>query len=234
MSFNINQRPHVLLVAALASAVTAALVAALPAASAGGDYGPDTCLNGYVWRGAVPNDHVCVTPARRDTTAQENAEASLHRNPAGGAYGPDTCLDGYVWREAVPNDHVCVLLASGSRDAARQDNAAAASRRDDIRVAIRTWNDNGATRYRVLVDRINTGRAYVKLYRTDGGTPSLVIGKWVTAIANAAGPGGWLTYNSQQLQCDGSSPNAYFSVYDGSSQRWSSRAPVRVGCVLID
>ena len=26
-------------------------------------YGPDTCKQGYVWRDAIPGDHVCVVPA---------------------------------------------------------------------------------------------------------------------------------------------------------------------------
>ena len=89
--------------------------------------GPDACLKGYVWRGAVANDHVCVTPAVRTQTRQDNALADSRRNPNGGPYGPDTCLSGYVWREAVANDHVCVTPAT--RTQARSDNAAAASRR---------------------------------------------------------------------------------------------------------
>jgi hypothetical protein len=87
----------------------------------------DTCLKGYVWREAVANDHVCVTPAVRTQTRQDNALADSRRDPNGGPYGPDTCLSGYVWREAVANDHVCVTPAT--REQARSDNAAADSRR---------------------------------------------------------------------------------------------------------
>ena len=89
-------------------------------------YGPDTCKQGYVWRGATPNDHVCVTPQTRDETAQENAQGPALKDPKGGAYGPETCLQGFVWRDAVPNDTVCVVPAS--RDRAAADNAAAPSR----------------------------------------------------------------------------------------------------------
>ena len=32
-------------------------------------YGPDTCKNGYVWRDAIPGDHVCVVPDSRSTAA---------------------------------------------------------------------------------------------------------------------------------------------------------------------
>jgi hypothetical protein len=90
-------------------------------------YGPDTCLQGFVWRNARDGDVVCVTPAQRDTTAQENALASQRVEPNGGAYGPNTCKQGFVWREAFDGDVVCVTPAS--RTQAASDNAAAASRK---------------------------------------------------------------------------------------------------------
>ena len=90
-------------------------------------YGPDTCLQGYVWRDAFPNDHVCVTPDIRTQAAQDNALAASRRSPTGGPYGPDTCLPGYVWREASPTDHVCV--PPETRQQAANDNAQAANRR---------------------------------------------------------------------------------------------------------
>lgn len=70
-------------------------------------YGPDTCKNGYVWRDAIPGDHVCVRPNRRSTAAHENSIAGSRVNP-GGAYGPNTCKPGFVWREAYSGDVVCV------------------------------------------------------------------------------------------------------------------------------
>jgi hypothetical protein len=45
----------------------------------GGAYGPDTCLQGYVWREAVPGDHVCVTPETRAQAAQDNSLAASRR-----------------------------------------------------------------------------------------------------------------------------------------------------------
>ncbi len=90
-------------------------------------YGPDTCVDGFVWRDAVPGDHVCVPPGTRAETAQENSLAGIRRNPAGGPYGPDTCMMGFVWRDAFPGDHVCVPGESRAR--AAQDNAHAAERR---------------------------------------------------------------------------------------------------------
>jgi len=88
---------------------------------------PDKCIDGYAWREAVAGDHVCVTPATRDQTQQDNSLAASRRSPTGGDYGPDTCLNGYVWREAVDGDHVCVTPET--RRQAQQDNALAASRR---------------------------------------------------------------------------------------------------------
>jgi hypothetical protein len=39
------------------------------------DYGPDTCIYGYVWREARPSDHVCVIPGTRTQAARDNAAA---------------------------------------------------------------------------------------------------------------------------------------------------------------
>lgn len=156
--------------------MTAVLATAATSAVAGGDYGPDTCLDGYVWRGAVATDHVCVTPAVRAQTAQDNAQAAARVDPTGGAYGPDTCLDGFVWREAVVGDHVCV--APAARDQAHLDNLNAPLRRDDVRTAIRTWrpnpvrcdgdvcttNNDDALRYRVVADGAGTApNAYFRV-----------------------------------------------------------------------
>jgi hypothetical protein len=91
---------------------------------------PDRCLQGFVWREASPSDHVCVTPAVRSETRDENTLAASRR-AGGGAFGPDTCRQGFVWREAFSNDHVCVPPASRSRAAA--DNAAATGRSNPAR-----------------------------------------------------------------------------------------------------
>lgn len=79
------------------------------------------CETGFVWREANATDRVCVTPAIRAQTQEENRLAASRRSPTGGAYGPNTCLQGYVWREAYPGDVVCV--PGSSRDQARRDNA---------------------------------------------------------------------------------------------------------------
>jgi hypothetical protein len=90
-------------------------------------FGRDTCIAGFVWREAVPDDHVCVSPATRNATAQQNEEADTHRAPNGGAFGLETCLQGFVWRNAFPGDHVCVTPAF--RQQAASDNTAAKARR---------------------------------------------------------------------------------------------------------
>jgi MmpS family membrane protein len=90
-------------------------------------YGPDTCIQGYVWRDARPGDNVCVTPQVRDRTAQENANPTQNREPNGGPYGPDTCKQGFVWRDAFDGDHICVTPEIRAQTSA--DNAAAESRK---------------------------------------------------------------------------------------------------------
>jgi len=65
------------------------------------------CVQGYVWREAIPGDHVCVTPEARAQVQRDNNDA-LNRRDTKGTQGPNTCVEGYVWREAAPGDYVCV------------------------------------------------------------------------------------------------------------------------------
>jgi MmpS family membrane protein len=105
----------------------AAIVATLPG-SAFADplpYGPDTCIQGYVWRNARDGDTVCVTPAVRDRTAAENANPNANKDP-NGANGPQSCKQGFVWREAFDGDTICVT--PDERAQTKADNAAAESR----------------------------------------------------------------------------------------------------------
>lgn len=115
--------------AAMLAAMGALGSAAVASAAPGDDlpYGPDTCIQGFVWREARPGDTVCVTPNVRSRTAQENIQAAANKEPNGGPYGPDTCKQGFVWREAYPGDHVCVT--PNIRSEAASDNAAAGSRK---------------------------------------------------------------------------------------------------------
>jgi hypothetical protein len=221
------------LVAALAAAALALAPAASPASQA---YGPDTCLNGFVWREAAPWDHVCVVPGVRTQAAADNARAAARRSPTGGAYGPDTCLSPYVWREAFANDHVCV--ETWVREQTRRDNLDAGSRRDEVRTWITAYRSQTRTcsgdvcritsddvaRYRVNVDRLNVGRARVVLVdaRTGRG-----IQAWSRQVApHAFAPGGFLAVDTGRPQCAGRpnvQPNGYFVVQDLVSGIWSSR-----------
>lgn len=105
-----------------------AATAASPAFAIG-DFGPDTCIEGFVWREACGGgDRVCVAPAVRERARLDNREAGARVEPGGGPYGPDTCRAGYVWREACgPGDHVCVPVET--RTEARRDNGEAGSRK---------------------------------------------------------------------------------------------------------
>lgn len=109
------------------------------------------------WDGGIPGDIVLIHEVKpgadgqyysyllRDHTGARNPVQALNRDGVllsissmgGGANQAtvavtsaiaDRCLQGYVWREARPSDHVCVTPAT--REQARQDNAAAASRVD--------------------------------------------------------------------------------------------------------
>jgi hypothetical protein len=108
-----------------AAIVAAAAVSPTPTVAAQ-PFGPDTCINGFVWREAAPGDNVCVTPATRDATAAQNAQAIANRDPLG-AFGSNSCKQGFVWREAFDGDVVCVT--PDVRAATKADNAQAASRK---------------------------------------------------------------------------------------------------------
>jgi hypothetical protein len=84
-------------------------------------YGKDTCRQGFVWREAFANDHVCVSGQTRDQARNDNGQAAARRLPNG------MCKQGWVWREAVPTDHVCVTVQT--RSATADDNRHAAERR---------------------------------------------------------------------------------------------------------
>lgn len=73
-------------------------------------YGPDTCIQGLVWREARSGDTVCVTPEFRARTATENANVGANKDPLAGS-GPESCSQGYVWREAFDGDTICVTPA---------------------------------------------------------------------------------------------------------------------------
>jgi hypothetical protein len=130
-------------VGGLAVAAPSAANAATAANAAITAPSPDICDLGYVWREAVPGDHVCVTPDVRSQAAYDNSQAASRVDP-NGAYGPDTCIQGYVWRQAIDSDHVCVT--PDVRAQAWSDNGQAASRAIGNGITM-NWNpitfDNG-------------------------------------------------------------------------------------------
>lgn len=95
-------------------------------------WGPNQCVQGYVWRVSRPDDLVCVTPEMRAQVADDNAHAEERKDPACATqdcqFGPDQCVQGYVWRVITPDDLVCVTPEMRAQVA--QDNALAAERRD--------------------------------------------------------------------------------------------------------
>ncbi|MEV4489970.1 RICIN domain-containing protein [Micromonospora coxensis] len=110
-----------------ASGVAAAVgPASRGVAAAFGPYGPSTCSQGFVWREATPDDHVCVDPKMRQFVRLDNRNPLQFRNPADQTYGPDTCQQGFVWREATPDDHLCV--APQVRETHKKLNESASNR----------------------------------------------------------------------------------------------------------
>jgi hypothetical protein len=95
--------------------------------SSGLSTGGPTCKQGFVWREAVRDDYVCVTPQTRSNAAADNAQARHRVSPQGGPYGPATCKQGFVWRNATASDLVCVTPET--RAQAQRDNAQAEQRR---------------------------------------------------------------------------------------------------------
>ncbi|GAB3139473.1 hypothetical protein [Microbispora hainanensis] len=224
-------------------AVTAPVTLMAGPASAGGDFGPSTCLEGYVWREARTGDVVCVTPATRTQTKADNAAKASRWTS--GPFGPHTCVNGYVWREAFTGDDVCVTPAV--RAQAKADNAKAADRRVSARLWISRYTvapvDNGdGTATRTSVDDIprlklngdhyNFGK--VRLYIRYN-TGRLYWSGTVNASAHSGYAGGSFGKKTGVFDCSGGgkAANAYAQAQDVVSGRWSPRVPVRVGCAVL-
>src|SRR5262245_43381625 len=75
----------------------------------------DECADGFVWREAFPDDHVCVIPEVRERVKEQNRNAGQYTTQGGAE-----CTPGYVFRMAGPRDQVCVT--EDERDQAQQDN----------------------------------------------------------------------------------------------------------------
>ena len=135
----------------LAAAVA---VLALPAVAQAQDYGPNTCLQGFVWRDAFPGDTVCVKTLTRAMAKVDNAAAPSRRDASTG-YGAFGCKQGFVWREAREDDLVCVTPAV--RDQTYADNAAADERRNSVKLTLDEYFAENLWRHRVDVTNINVG-----------------------------------------------------------------------------
>jgi hypothetical protein len=246
--FETSSHPRAALV--VAGGAIALLIAFTPftsSAVASGNYGPDTCLQGYVWRNAVPGDHVCVTGATRAETAYDDSQAAARRSSTGGAYGPDTCIQGYVWREAVRGDHVCVTPAT--RAQAAHDASQAASRRDSLHVwdtvywvntgsggtcsgdACTTTQPSAYPALGIHADHVNVGSVVVALRSI--GTNALLRSWRVYAKAAGYTPGGRLDLNSGDIYCLGMNVDSYLTILDPSSGRWSAPHPVATRCAVL-
>jgi hypothetical protein len=233
----------------LAAAAIAGLAVTVPAtllatpASATGDYGPDTCLQGFVWREARPADLVCVSPANRTQTAQDNSVKASRWTS--GPYGPHTCVNGYVWREAFVGDDVCVTPAV--RAQAHDDNLKADARRVLARLWITRYTvpprDNGdgtststsvddIPRLKLNGDHYNFGQVRLYIRYTTG---RLFWSGSVNASAHAGYVGGSFGKKTEAFDCTapGKPANGYAQAYDVLSGRWSARVPVRVGCAVL-
>jgi hypothetical protein len=209
----------------LAAAVIMGMsVVAIPA-SADGDYGPDTCLEGYVWREAAPSDHVCVTPAVRDQTAYDNSVRESRWTS--GPYGPHTCIAGHVWREAFPGDDVCVTPMV--RADTWSDNVKAPDRRASLNLWITRYSDGNIPRIELNGDHFNF--ATVKLFiKYDSG--ETFYNGTVRAVSNPGHVGGSFSKRTGVVDCAGPGlpDNGYAQAFDVFALRWSVRIPVRIGC----
>ena len=188
-------------------------------------YGSNTCQNGYVWRQAVPNDYVCVTPATRSQAAQDNSLASSRVNP-NGAYGPNSCVDDYVWRQAVPTDYVCVTPAT--RIQTSQDNIQAPNRLLSTDVSLSTWDSYGAPALQVNGDHFNVGTVEIGVFDDSGNA----VQDWTSfeSSTNADHYGGSFGVQLQIGDCsetDGPM-NAYVQVLDVASGCYSAKVPFEV------
>jgi hypothetical protein len=144
-------------------------------AGAAGPFGEDTCLYGYVWREAGPDDRICVTGDGRAQTQADNAVHDSRVVPGGGPYGANTCQPGFVWREAFAFDQVCVTPEN--RERAANQNQLHSSRRaldafharqdgvgDQIYGHAELWlAASGATTYRVHMNNSFAAGRNVKM-----------------------------------------------------------------------
>ncbi len=225
----------------LVPSTLAAILTTVPAMAAG-DWGPDTCLEGFVWREAVPIDHTCVSGATRAQTAYDNSVAATRRSPTGGVYGPDTCLSGWVWREAVSGDHVCVTGAT--RTQASYDNTQTSARKNSLTTFYGTYtipprcvgdvctstSTDSIPRFRLTADHVNIGVAHVELRQL---LSNALLATWSTYAWPAYyTPGGRVNLDTGRFDCQ-HSVDSYFRIQDPTSTRWSAPHGVSSICSVL-
>lgn len=199
--------------AAVAATGVLVLVGPTLPAQAVGDYGPQTCLEGFVWREAVADDRVCVTGAVRAQAADDNRQASARRDPFWAFWGVDVCRSGYVRREVTAADRVCVTPAT--RDQVKADNAVAPDRWVTVNLSGGSFCCGTPGIFGFNVTHINVGPVRLELTRLDGG----VIRIW-TANAEQTGEYGWCTTETDIYAGEGL-PNAHLRAIDVISGRSS-------------
>jgi len=225
-------------------------IAALAAAQA---YGPDTCVSGYVWREAVENDHVCVTPDQRTQARRDNAQARYRVSLTNKSYGAPTCRQGYVWREAdrylngdrftdkvcVPPDERAQAAADNAQRTQRARDAASLPRSRPWSLAptavVRTarlpdalrdarYEDDG----RLLLVR---GSTYMRLFEAKGFAPASALIEHGGAIAATYWPKG-----GQLITTAGDGVLRFWDVATGgeAAARWSTGTPLRALALAPD
>ncbi|MEV7613997.1 hypothetical protein [Streptomyces sp. NPDC089799] len=200
-----------------------------------GDHGPDTCLEGFVWREARPDDHVCVEPAVRDQVRADNV-----RSDTTTGLGSKECAPGRVWREAYPGDTVCV--EPRVRDRAREDNARAADRRVSLRLWAGNWHrettcdpggdcERGADQPMLKLNGSGYNLDRIRLAVRAAKDDRVLWTATVKGTPHAGFPGGSFGIRTDRGDCSaaGTAPvRAYAVAYDVVSGRSSARLPVTV------
>jgi hypothetical protein len=229
---------------AAAASVAVLVVGTGSTASAAGDYGKDTCLEGYTWRETIPTDHVCVTPAARAQAQADNAAAAQRRWGTG-------CQPDYTWRGAIATGEADLEAAVSFAYATGQDptvyvqahfDALAANDRVCVTSAVRsqTVADNNAWNTRVLrmsVDLspytapvtlqgrgFNAGTAYVAVVRSSDNTVL-----WQTWISTSAGADFTVTAPFDTCAPYAPSTPVYLTAYDYTAGVWRT-GPTREVC----
>jgi hypothetical protein len=233
---------------AAAAAAAVLVVVSSSTASAAGDYGKDTCLEGYVWRQTISSDHVCVTPAVRDQVQADNAADAQRR----GLFG--LCRTGYVWRGAMAtgeadyeaavayayatgqdptsyvqahfdalaaNDHVCVTSAVRSQTAVDNNINTWSARVLLMRMSLSPYNAPVTLQGRGF----NTGTAYVAVTRN---SDNAVL--WQTWISTTAGAG--FSVGTPFNTCTQGSPSTpvHMVAYDYTAGVWRTEPTTSEVC----